>query len=187
MEHEKNAVRLSKFLSLVLRHRPEALGITLDDNGWTDANQLVVQLRDKGWPADRAVLDRLVSDNPKKRFAYNESGDKIRASQGHSVAVTLGYSAKEPPAMLYHGTGQQSVPGILTVGIEKRKRHHVHLSPDIPTALNVGRRHGQPAVFIVKALEMYRLQYTFFLSDNGVWLTDYVPPGFLEQYNGTAT
>jgi putative RNA 2'-phosphotransferase len=179
MLSEKENTRISKFLSLVLRHQPQHIGILLDEQGWTDVNLLINQAQKKGLRLNPEILTYVVETNAKKRFAFNDDHSKIRASQGHSVEVDLNYVPQVPPAVLYHGTGTQSVNTILTSGLQKMKRQHVHLSADIETAVKVGRRHGKPAVLKVAALEMAEKGFLIYLSDNGVWLTDQVPANFI--------
>lgn len=179
MINEKETTRISKFLSLVLRHQPETIGIELDSNGWTDVTTLIEKVNAANTPINFEILKHLVDTNPKKRFAFNDTLDKIRANQGHSIDVELGYVPQEPPAILYHGTSEKTAAVILQNGLHKMNRHHVHLSADIETAIKVGQRHGKPVVFSVRAKEMFIKKYEFFLSDNGVWLTDYVPANFL--------
>lgn len=180
MINEKETTKISKLLSLVLRHQPDYLGITLDEAGWTDVVILMEKAADAGVRFDLAVLKHVVETNNKKRFAFNDDFTKIRANQGHSVEVELGYSPQTPPEMLYHGTGSGAVESIRKTGLEKRSRQHVHLSHETETAINVGQRHGKPVVFVVRALEMHNDGFAFFLSDNGVWLTDHVPVKYLE-------
>lgn len=129
---------------------------------------------------NRETLNHLVATNSKKRFAFNDTFEKIRASQGHSVEIELGYKNQKPPEILYHGTSEKSVDSILEKGLEKRNRQHVHLSSDTETAIKVGQRHGKPIVFKVIAEEMYKDNFQFFISENGVWLTDYVPTKYLK-------
>ena len=179
MLNEKGTTRISKFLSLVLRHKPETIDIVLDDNGWTDVNTLIQKSANKGVRFDLPTLQHIVDTNAKKRFAFNDALDKIRANQGHSIEIDLGYTAQEPPEILYHGTATRFIGSILQTGLEKRQRHHVHLSKDTSTAINVGQRHGKPVVLEVLALQMHNDKYEFFLSDNGVWLTEKVPVGHL--------
>lgn len=176
---EKEHTRLSKFLSLVLRHQPEAIGLTLDESGWASVPDLLQKLAAKGFNIDLAALQRTVATDNKKRFAFNEDGTKIRASQGHSIDVDLGYEESVPPAVLYHGTAQKAAAVILNEGLLKQGRQHVHLSRDLETAMAVGKRHGAPVVFEVLAEEMHRDDHAFYLSANGVWLTDKVPVGYL--------
>jgi putative RNA 2'-phosphotransferase len=173
-------IDISRFLSLVLRHKPETLGIQLDPQGWTDVAMLIEKMKGHGMQLDREKLDHIVSTNPKKRFAFNETSDKIRASQGHSIEIDLGYKGQKPPDILYHGTGEKSVASILKYGLEKRSRSHVHLSADLETARTVGSRHGKPFIFMVMAEAMHAAGFGFFLSDNGVWLTDHVPAEYLK-------
>jgi putative RNA 2'-phosphotransferase len=176
---EKEITRISKFLSLVLRHKPETLGITLDKNGWTDVSILLDKINQANVVVTSDILQYVVDTNAKKRFAFNETGDKIRASQGHSVEIKLDYTPQQPPGILFHGTGEKSVASILQTGLEKKDRHHVHLSAGLETARNVGQRHGKPVVLEVLAEAMTREGHTFYLSENGVWLTDHVPVRFL--------
>jgi putative RNA 2'-phosphotransferase len=186
MISEKQLVRISKFLSLVLRHQPETIGIELDQNGWADVDALIEKTNGHGIKLDMGTLKYVVATNSKKRFAFNDAFDKIRASQGHSIYVELGYVSQVPPEFLYHGTGEKSVEPIRRSGIEKRSRQHVHLSKDVETAIKVGQRHGKPFVFKVRAGQMHDDKFEFFLSDNGVWLTDSVPARYLEQNDGRA-
>lgn len=179
MINEKQILTVSKFLSLVLRHNPDKIGIKLDQNGWTDVNELIEKTNSYGMRIDRAILNFIVDTNSKKRFAFNNTLDKIRASQGHSLQIDLDYTSQQPPKILYHGTGQQSVDSILKIGIEKRNRQHVHLSADLETAIKVGQRHGKPFVFQVLAQDMHEDGFVFFVSDNNVWLTDNVPAKYL--------
>jgi len=182
MISEKQAIKISKFLSLVLRHQPEMAKITLDENGWTDVDILIEKSNAAGIHLTAGLLKHIVDTNSKKRFCFNETFDKIRANQGHSVEINLGYLAQEPPEILYHGTGSNSVQSITKHGLDKRSRHHVHLSQDIEIAIQVGQRHGKPFVFQVMAGQMFRDAFTFYLSDNGVWLTEFVPAKYLKGY-----
>lgn len=181
MISEKQITDISKFLSLVLRHKPETIGIELDQNGWTDVDTLLKNSNSYGIKFDKEILKQIVETNSKKRFAFNKTFDRIRASQGHSIEIELGYTSKEPPEILYHGTSEKSVQSILDTGLEKQSRQQVHLSADIETAIKVGQRHGKPFVFKVLAEQMYKDKFEFFISDNGVWLTDTVPTKYLEQ------
>ena len=175
----KSEVQISKFLSLVLRHRPDKTGIQLDQNGWVDVDILLAKSDSHGIKFDKKTLIHIVETNSKKRFAFSDGFNKIRASQGHSVDIELGYKSQEPPEILFHGTGEKSVHSMLETGLEKRNRQHVHLSSDINTAIDVGQRHGKPFVLEVLAKNMYNDKFEFFLSDNGVWLTDNVPKKYL--------
>jgi putative RNA 2'-phosphotransferase len=165
----------SKLLSLALRHQPEVLGIELDAAGWTPVDALLEALkrRDPAWTIAR--LREIVAESDKKRFAFDETGARIRASQGHSVEVDLGYEPRIPPALLYHGTAVRFLPSIKSQGLLKGDRHHVHLSAEEATARQVGARRGAPVVLVVQAGEMHGSGHAFFLSANGVWLTEHVP------------
>jgi putative RNA 2'-phosphotransferase len=181
MISDKQLVQISKFLSLVLRHQPELIGIELDQNGWVDVNDLLQKSNDYGQQFDRHILNHIVNTNSKKRFAFNETFDKIRASQGHSLTIELGYTNQKPPTLLFHGTSEKSVQSILSNGLEKRSRHHVHLSTNMEIALKVGQRHGKPVLFKVFSEQMFNDNYSFFISDNDVWLTECVPPKYLKR------
>ena len=179
MISEKETTSISKFLSLVLRHQPELIGITLDEQGWINVDELLCQAHKHGKIITKDLLNHVVETNAKKRFALSDDKQQIRASQGHSVAVELGYEPQVPPQVLYHGTGSQSVKSIFQTGLEKRSRQHVHLSADTDTAIKVGSRHGKPVVLHVLAGKMHSKGYPFYLSANGVWLTNEVPVEFL--------
>jgi putative RNA 2'-phosphotransferase len=171
---------LSRFLSFVLRHRPEAIGLELDPNGWADIDELVERARAHGKPLTREGVEAIAASNPKQRFALSEDGRRVRASQGHSVDVDLGYQPWVPPETLFHGTVAASLAAIRAGGLQRMERHHVHLSPDVETARVVGRRRGRPVVLRVAAGRMHRDGHLFFLSDNGVWLTEHVPPLYID-------
>jgi putative RNA 2'-phosphotransferase len=168
-------LRTSKFLSLVLRHQPEKIGIALDSAGWVGVRELLDALARHGSPVTEAELRHLVETSDKKRFAFSEDGLRVRASQGHSVAVDLGYQPATPPAVLFHGTVARFLPSIRTAGLVKGKRHHVHLSRDVETATKVGDRRGRAIVLTIDAAAMARDGRAFYVSANGVWLTDHVP------------
>jgi putative RNA 2'-phosphotransferase len=178
--NEKQQLRSSKFLSLVLRHEPSRIGLTLDSAGWVEIQVLLEALSAHGQPLDRAALLASVAECPKQRFAVSEDGQMIRANQGHSVAIELGYSAQPPPERLYHGTATRFLDSIRASGLRKGERHHVHLSSEIGTAEKVGRRHGQPVVLGVRSGAMQADGHEFFISDNGVWLVDHVAAKFIE-------
>lgn len=179
----KELIKTSKFLSLVLRHKPDTIDIVLDESGWADINDLLSKMKKRGMSITRDELYFIVENNDKKRFALNDIRTKIRASQGHSIEVDLNYEAKQPPETLYHGTAKQYVGSIFKTGIEKRNRQHVHLSDNLDTATKVGSRHGEVVIFTVASGKMYEQGYAFYLSDNGVWLTDHVPTEFLTISN----
>ena len=155
MSNTKEEKRISKFLSFVLRHKPEHIGIELDENGWTNVGILIDKVNHSGIPLTFETLKHIVDTNSKKRFAFNDNFEKIRASQGHSVDIELGYTPQQPPDILYHGTGERSVPSIMKDGLLKHNRHHVHLSVDIKTAQQVGQRHGKAVVLVVEAMAMH--------------------------------
>jgi len=178
---EKQLVRVSKFLSKYLRHEPESLGLTLASGGWVMVDDLLTACKKKNFPITRLELEEVVEKNSKKRFSFDSTGRQIRANQGHSVEVDLELETTTPPAVLYHGTAQKNLDSIMAIGLQKMSRHHVHLSKDINTATNVGTRHGKPIVFNVDAKGMHQAGFTFFCSDNGVWLTDNVPPQYLKK------
>lgn len=173
--NNNKAIKHSKFLSLVLRHKPQTIGVELDDNGWVDIDLLIRKTNEYGKKLTLEQLHFIVENNLKKRFAIDLVNNKIRANQGHSIDIDLGFAPIQPPEILYHGTAQRFLESIFENGLEKRNRHHVHLSADKVTATSVGQRHGKPIILAIKALEMYKDGFPFFLSENGVWLTDKVP------------
>ena len=175
----KDHTRLSKFLSLVLRHQPELIGLELDANGWTDVNDLIAKAATQKVVYTPDLIRTLVRESDKQRFALSEDGTRIRANQGHSVDVELGYAPAEPPLVLFHGTAERNLPSILEQGLVKRERHHVHLSDNRETAIKVGQRHGKPVVLVVESRVMHAQGIPFFRSANGVWLTDHVAARFL--------
>lgn len=175
----KRLVKISKFLSLILRHKPETVGVQLDAEGWIDVDMLLDACAKAGRPIERQELLEVVATSNKKRFALQNG--RIRANQGHSLAVDLRLKVKEPPEHLYHGTARRFLESIRDSGLMKMARHHVHLSADIETALKVGQRHGRAVVLVVAALKMQSDGYQFYLSENGVWLVDSVPWRYLEQ------
>lgn len=176
----KQTKRISKFLSLVLRHQPEKIGIALDAAGWVNIDTLLQAMADNRNSISRDELDHVVSSNDKQRFTISEDGTLIRAKQGHSVAVDLGYQPAEPPELLCHGTPDRFVPLIQAEGLKKMKRHHVHMHPEQSLAKEVGARRGKPVLLTIRATEMHRSGFKFFETENGVWLTDHVPPEFID-------
>ena len=181
MKNINNERRISKFLSLVLRHRPEKIGITLDEAGWTPVTDLLAKINYSGLTIDLETLKAVVKNNQKQRFSFDETMENIRANQGHSVKVNLGYQAKIPPNILYHGTTIRFRTSILSEGLKKMNRHHVHLSANTTTATSVGIRHGKLMLLEVLAGDMQSDGFTFFESENGVWLTDHVPVKYLRE------
>ena len=179
-------IRISKFLSLVLRHKPEAVGVELDPNGWVAVDALLQSAAARGTVISRELLDEIVFTNDKQRFAFSDDGTKIRANQGHSVAVDLGLEPVEPPDRLFHGTATRFLPSVEAEGIDRRTRRHVHLSGSPEQARRVGARHGRPVVLAVQSGRMHAEGTPFYRSENGVWLTDRVPVGYFEVFEPNA-
>lgn len=176
----KQSIKLSKFLSLVLRHKPETIGLTLDEKGWAEVDTLINLAKKKGIKINKLILEEVVANNDKKRFSFNEDKTKIRANQGHSITVDLALKPKQPPEYLFHGTATRFIDSIATKGLLKQQRNHVHLSADKATAIKVGQRHGKVVVLKIQAQKMYDAGFTFFLSNNQVWLTDSVPVKYID-------
>ena len=172
--------RHSKFLSLLLRHKPETVGLKLDAQGWANTNELLQKINQTGRQISPELLDQIVETNDKKRFVFNEDKSQIRAAQGHSLKVELDYKPLVPPTTLYHGTITETAELIKQSGIKKMQRHQVHLSADTDTAKIVAARRGKAVILIVDALKMHDEGYKFFQSDNGVWLTDFVPDQYIQ-------
>jgi putative RNA 2'-phosphotransferase len=179
MLDDKRMVKVSKYLSKHLRHEPERLGLVLEPGGWVRVDTLLAACAAKSFAVSEEELREVVERSDKQRFAFDCSGEKIRANQGHSVSVDLELEPAEPPAVLYHGTGAGSVDAILSGGLLRMGRHHVHLSAERETAVRVGQRHGKPVVFSVDTGRMVADGYTFFVSANGVWLVESVPVQYL--------
>ena len=177
--NKKTEIRVSKFLSFALRHRPDEAGITLDEGGWADVPAVLEAAARHGYTLCLDDLRQVVENNDKQRFALSEDLGRIRKSQGHSVKVELGYTPAEPFEVLFHGTVARFLDAIRSQGLRKGKRQHVHLSADEATAQGVGRRRGAPVLLRVRALAMHRDGFVFYLSDNGVWLTDAVPARYI--------
>ena len=178
-----NITKVSKFLSLVLRHKPDAAGISLDEHGWANVDELIngVSVNYPGFNID--ILEEIVRTDEKQRYSFNEDGSKIRANQGHSIPVDVELEVVMPPRYLYHGTGEKYAGLIERDGLIPKSRLHVHLSGDVETAINVGKRHGSPIIYLVDSGSMYEQGYTFYKSVNGVWLTEKVPVEYLvRQY-----
>lgn len=175
-------IKTSKFLSLVLRHQPEVVGLSLDKEGWVEIDALLAAMTTHGKAIDRRLLMEVVADNDKKRFTISDDGLRIRAAQGHSTTtVEMSREAMTPPAALYHGTATRFLDSIREQGLKPGSRHHVHLSPDVPTATAVGKRHGKPVILRVDTAAMAARGLAFYQADNGVWLTTHVPPEFLTE------
>jgi len=177
---DKETIRTSKFLSLVLRHEPERVGLKLGEAGWVSVDELLQALNSHGVALTLDQLKHIVATSDKKRFAFSEDGLRIRTSQGHSVEVDLEYQPQTPPEILYHGTATRFLDGIRKDGLQKMGRHDVHLSAETKVTVQVGSRHGKPALLTIRAGEMHRAGFVFHCSPNGVWLVDQVPSQFIE-------
>jgi putative RNA 2'-phosphotransferase len=177
----RRLITVSKFLAKHLRHTPDALGLTLQPGGWVSVDAFLAASARASFPITYDELLECVETNDKQRFAFDDTGDLIRANQGHSVEVDLHLEERPPPPVLYHGTVERFLASIVAEGLKKGKRHHVHLSKDVDTARKVGARRGQPVVLRVDAGTMHAEGFSFFLSVNGVWLTDSVPPRYLAR------
>lgn len=168
-----------RFLSRVLRHKPETIGLTLDKAGWVDVSLLIEKLKEHGRIVTREEIEVMVATNDKKRFVLSEDGERIKAAQGHSVDVELELKQQIPPDVLYHGTVEAALPFIRKDGLSSMQRHHVHLSKDKETAIKVGSRRGEPIILEVNSGKMWEDRHAFFVSENGVWLTDHVPVQYI--------
>lgn len=179
---EQHKKKISKFLSYVLRHHPELINLNLDENGWANVDELITRSkRDPHEGISFEELDEIVETNDKKRFIFNEDKTRIRANQGHSIDINLALIPQKPPEFLYHGTAQINIDSILEKGIEKRNRQHVHLSADKETATKVGMRHGKPVILTINTEKMFDDGIKFYLSENNVWLTDFVDAKYILQ------
>jgi putative RNA 2'-phosphotransferase len=178
---KSKTVRVSKFLSYVLRHDPDAAGVTPDAEGWVDVKELLAKAVGHGMKISRAELDEVVATSDKQRFAFSADRQRIRASQGHSIDVDLGLRPTVPPKFLYHGTVARFVPSILKSGLKKKSRQFVHLSINKEIARQVGARRGEAVILTVSAAAMHAAGHDFFLSENGVWLTKRVPSVFISH------
>ena len=182
VKSDKRMKNTSKFISLILRHKPEVIGISLDEHGWADVQELIDGVnRSEGHFLDLETLEEIVRTDEKQRYSFNEDHSLIRANQGHSIPVDVELEEKMPPDILWHGTGEKYVSSINAHGLIPKSRLYVHLSPDTETARSVGSRHGKPVIYIVLAGEMHRSGYRFYRSANGVWLTKEVPVRFLKR------
>ncbi len=172
--------KISKYLSLLLRHKPEVLGIQLDENGWTDVDELIGKMQAKGMEVDLDLLQKVVQNNDKQRFTFDKNSEKIRANQGHSISINLDLKAQEPPKVLFHGTATKNLPSISEKGLIKGSRQYVHLSTDKATATKVGQRYGKPIILHIDSAQMYKDGFDFYCSKNKVWLTDHVPSHYIK-------
>ena len=178
MKQNVEDVKLGRFLSLILRHNPQAAGITLDEHGWANVEELLAGVRRTGRHIDIVTLERIVRENNKQRYSFNGDHTKIRANQGHSIPVDVELKEAEPPQYLYHGTAARFWDSIQQEGIQKMSRQYVHLSSSYQTALEVGRRHGSPVVITIDAKAMAQDGASFYLAENGVWLCEQVSPEY---------
>ncbi len=178
MEKEK-VVKASTLLSLILRHKPETVGIKIDENGWAICADLLIKLEENNFPLTEEELEFIVKKNNKKRFAFSDDGLKIRANQGHSIDVDVQFKVKRPPTKLFHGTAVQNIESIREKGILKGDRNNVHLSTDYKTAVSVGIRYGKPKVLKINSKKMHDDGVKFYLSKNGIWLVDYVDTKYI--------
>ena len=176
----KSLESTSKYLSLILRHKPETIGIKLDEHGWADVDELIAGIG-KTHDFSMDILEEIVRTDNKQRYSFNDDKTLIRANQGHSIPVDVELEEIEPPDILYHGTGEKYTPSIDVQGLIPKSRLYAHLSGDMETARKVGQRHGKPVIYLVKSGEMHEAGYSFFRSVNGVWLTKQVPTRFLEK------
>lgn len=176
---DQNLVKVSKFLSLVLRHKPEHIGITLQNNGWVNVDALIKAANNHGFSISKEILSEVVLTNDKQRFSFSDNGKEVRANQGHSVSIEIDFLEEIPPAILFHGTVNSALEGIRTKGIDRMKRQYVHLSSTKAAANTVGARRGKPIVLKVNAKHMLNDGFKFYLSNNGVWLTKTVPYKYL--------
>lgn len=172
--------KLSIFISLVLRHKPDAAGIQLDEHGWANVDELIEGISKTGRKIDLDILEEIVRTDKKQRYSFNENKSLIRANQGHSIPVDVELDEKQPPQYLYHGTAERFLNAIMTEGLKPMSRLYVHLSKDKKTAVKVGKRHGSPVVLMVRAEEMWKDGIKFYLSQNGVWLTKYIDVRYIE-------
>lgn len=172
--------QLSKFISLVLRHDPSAAHITLDEHGWADVDELLAGINKTGRKINRDILEEIVATDQKQRYGFNQDKTRIRANQGHSIPVDVELKEQEPPEFLYHGTASRFLEAIEKEGLKPMSRLYVHLSKDVDTALKVGKRHGSPVVLKIHSGDMYRDGCKFYISENGVWLTDRVEVTYFE-------
>ncbi len=176
----RTAQETSKYMSLILRHKPEVIGIQLDEHGWANVDELIAGIA-MTQPFDMNLLEKIVAEDNKQRYSFNEDKTLIRANQGHSIPVDVELKKTKPPAVLYHGTGEKYTASIDDQGLIPKSRLYVHLSKDIDTAKKVGSRHGKPVIYEVDAERMQQDGFDFYLSVNGVWLTKSVPTGYLHK------
>lgn len=184
---QNRLTRTSKFISLILRHNPGAIGISLDEHGWADVDDLISGVNHAGGHfLDMETLEEIVRTDEKQRYSFNEDHTLIRANQGHSIPVDVELQEKTPPDILWHGTGEKYVPSIDEQGLIPKSRLYVHLSSDVETAAKVGGRHGKPVIYEIDCRRMSEDGHKFFLSANHIWLTKSVPPEYLRKRTSTS-
>jgi putative RNA 2'-phosphotransferase len=176
----KEITQASKFLALILRHEPERVGLKVGEAGWVNVQELLKAVNSHGVALSLEQLKHIVATSDKRRFAFSEDGQRIRANQGHSVEVDLQYAPQTPPEILYHGTAARFLPGIGKEGLQRMSRHDVHLSAETKVTLQTGARHGKPALLVIRAGDMHRAGHVFRCSTNGAWLVNHVPPEFID-------
>ena len=176
----RQLVRISKFLSLVLRHKPEMIGLTLDRGGWVQIDELLLTVNRAGVPLNQDVLRQVVEQDGKRRYSLSENGRRIKANYGHSIPVDLGLEPLAPPEFLFHGTATRFLEAIRAEGLVPRGRNYVHLSPDESTAVTVGQRHGKPIILTIQARRMHENGHRFHRSTGGVWLTKEVSVEYIQ-------
>ena len=174
--------KLSRFISLILRHKPSEIGITLDNYGWANVNELIEGINNSGRKINMDILEKIVLTDDKQRYSFNEDKTFIRANQGHSIDVNVELKEVQPPEFLWHGTAEKYIDSICRLGLISKSRLYVHLSSDTQTATNVGKRHGEVVLLRIDARKMYQDGFKFYLSQNGVWLTKNVPVSYLKRF-----
>lgn len=173
--------KLSVFISLILRHKPSEIGIQLDEHGWANVDELINGINNTGRNIDLEILKEIVRTDNKQRYSFNEDKSLIRANQGHSIPVDVELKEQQPPQFLYHGTASRFIDSIMQEGLKPMSRLYVHLSRDVETAMKVGKRHGEPVVLKIRSKEMYDDGIKFYLSENGVWLTDRIDKKYISR------
>ncbi|MFB5652563.1 RNA 2'-phosphotransferase [Leptospira wolffii] len=174
--------KISKHISYVLRHNPDSIGLKLDSHGWADVKELISKSEDHGIYCSIETIHRILVQSKKSRFELSSNGKRIKAKHGHSIQVEIGLLPNFPPSILYHGTTLKNIESIKENGILRMSRVYVHLSTNPIEARKIGERHGKPLVFAIKAQEMHRNGYEFYISDNNIWLTKVVPKEFISIY-----
>ncbi|GFZ30233.1 putative RNA 2'-phosphotransferase [Clostridium zeae] len=183
MKENREDIELGKFISLILRHSPDTIGITLDAHGWAKIEDLIKGINNAGKRINFETLERIVKENNKQRYSFSDDRTKVRANQGHSIDVDVELAESIPPKHLYHGTSRRFIDSIMDLGIQKQSRQYVHLSMDFDTARSVGERHGKVIVLKINSITMFNNGHKFYLSKNGVWLTDSVPVEYISLQN----